>query len=221
MADCNCAIRTNYFSVKDEDTFRRLMDRVYGEDKIDIIEDIDPSGIKKFGFCTLGAIQGLRNAIEDEEGDNWYLININGEKIADSDFDDIVLHADQSHIRNGVMIAQKNGKYSFYKEESTVGTYSDSDIITDDGIVAVCVNGKWGFVDLDGNTVIAPTYDNAKSFSNGLAAVYNGEHWGFINSEGVLVIDYIFFDTDYFNAEGCCMVESVEGGWQLISLYIN
>lgn len=177
-------------------------------------------GDKQFGgFDAAGTFVNGQAAVK--QGDTWFLIDTNGEKVANSDFDEIVLCADQSHIRNGVMIAQKDGKYSFYKEESTVGAYSDTDIITDDGIVAVCVNGKWGFVDLDGNTVIAPSYENAKSFSNGLAAVYNGEHWGFIDTKGVLVIDYIFFDADYFNAEGCCMVESVEGGWQIISLYIK
>lgn len=177
-------------------------------------------GDKQFGgFESAGTFVNGQAAVR--QGNNWFLINTNGEKTTNSVFEDIVLHADLSHISNGVMIAQKNGQYSFYKEESTIGAYSDADIITDDGIVAVCVNGKWGFVDLDGNVVIEPAYENAKSFSNGLAAVYNGEHWGFINTEGILVIDYIFFDADYFNTEGCCMVESVEGGWQLISLYIK
>lgn len=39
-------------------------------------------------------------------------------------------------------------------------------------------NGKWGFVNNDGKTVIEPKFDEAMSFSNGLAAVRSGDKWG-------------------------------------------
>lgn len=91
-----------------------------------------------------------------------------------------------------------------------------------DNMIAVCKDGKWGFVDLEGKEIIAPKYKDAKSFSNGLAAVSDGEKWGFIDSAGNLVIDYLFYGGDYFNDEGCCMVETGQGTtWQLISLYIK
>ena len=45
MANYCCAIRTNYFHVKDADKFRKNMSRVYGcEDTVDLWEDEDADG---------------------------------------------------------------------------------------------------------------------------------------------------------------------------------
>lgn len=45
-----------------------------------------------------------------------------------------------------------------------------------EGLLAVEKDGKSGFIDTAGRVVIPLTYDNARSFSEGLAAVYIG--WG-------------------------------------------
>lgn len=178
-------------------------------------------GDKEFGdYTQAGTFINGQAAVQ--QGDKWFLIDNKGEKVSEKTYEDIILHMDGAHLKNGVMIAKEDGTYKFYKDEQVLGSYSDVDIITDDNMIAVCVDGKWGYVDLDGNEVIPPTYIEAKSFSNGLAAVSNGEHWGFINTDGVLVIDYIFYGADYFNSEGYCMVETgKEANYQLISLYIN
>ena len=91
--------------------------------------------------------------------------------------------------------------------------------MTDDNMIAVCKNGKWGFVNSEGEEVIVPVYAEAKSFSNGLAAVSNGETWGFIDRDGTLVIDYVFLNADYFNSKGNCMVEESLDNWKLLTLY--
>lgn len=70
MANYCCAIRTNYFHVKDEEKFRDLMSRVYGsEDSVDLWEEKDSAGKTVFGFGVYGGIAGLRNAQEDEGDD--------------------------------------------------------------------------------------------------------------------------------------------------------
>ena len=70
MANYSCTIRTNYFRVKDEDSFRELMSRVYGsEDSVDIFERRDNNGTLYFGFGCYGGIGGLRNAASDEDDD--------------------------------------------------------------------------------------------------------------------------------------------------------
>lgn len=178
-------------------------------------------GDKQFGtYIQAGTFINGQAAVK--QGEDWFLIDENGERISKETYEDIVLNKDGSHVKNGVMIAKKNGIYSFYKDGKIIGNFSDVDIITDDNMVAVCVDGKWGYVDLDGNELIAPSYIEAKSFSNGLAAVSNGEYWGFINTDGTLVIDYTFYGADYFNSKNCCMVETGKNTtWQLISLYIE
>lgn len=198
---------------------------VYSEGLIAILNDssysyYDSLGDKQFGAYTqAGAFIDGQAAVQ--QNNKWFLIDKEGKKVSDDTYEDIILHANGSHLSNGVMIAKKDGTYKFYKDGKSFGGYSDVDIITDDNLIAVCKNGKWGYVDLEGKEIIAPSYTDAKSFSNGLAAVSNGEYWGFIDSNGTLVIDYRFVDADYFNSEACCMVATGENNWQLISLYIT
>lgn len=67
---CISLIRTNYFRVKDEESFRNLMARVYGcEDTVDFWPAKDKDGNTVFGFGCYGGISGVRNAEEDEDGD--------------------------------------------------------------------------------------------------------------------------------------------------------
>ncbi|MGH9877786.1 MAG: WG repeat-containing protein [Nitrososphaerales archaeon] len=50
-------------------------------------------------------------------------------------------------------------------------------------------DGKWGYIDRTGKVIIAPQFDFARDFSEGLALVgKDGKHY-FINDEGEIVID--------------------------------
>ena len=41
-------------------------------------------------------------------------------------------------------------------------------------------DGLYGYVDIDGQWVIAPRFESAQPFSEGLAAVCQGGLWGYI-----------------------------------------
>ena len=70
MANYTCKIRTNYFHVKDEEAFRALMARVYGEEApIRVFEDTDEQGRPVFGFGCNGGIAGVKNAHCDADDD--------------------------------------------------------------------------------------------------------------------------------------------------------
>lgn len=198
---------------------------VYSENLIAIKNDTSYSyynslGDKQFGeYDAAGAFVNGVAAVQ--KNGKWFLIDTTGKEVSADKYEDIILQANGTHLKDGIMIAKKDGSYKIYHNGKPIGSYSDADIITDDNMIAVCKDGKWGFVDLDGKEIIAPQYKDAKSFSNGLAAVSDGEKWGFIDSTGNLVIDYLFYGGDYFNTKGCCMVETGQGtAWQLISLYI-
>ena len=66
MANYDATIRTNYFSVKDEKAFRKLMESVNAEAEIHIFEQEMYDGSKKFGFGCYGAISGIC-AVSDED----------------------------------------------------------------------------------------------------------------------------------------------------------
>jgi hypothetical protein len=56
------------------------------------------------------------------------------------------------------------------------------------GLYPIKVDGKYGFMDRTGNTVITPQFDETGGFSEGLAAVRIGNKFGYINTKGVVVI---------------------------------
>ena len=56
------------------------------------------------------------------------------------------------------------------------------------GPLPVQRDGKWGYIDLTGKVVIAPHFDGAHCFYEGLAAVRLDGKWGFIDPTGKLVI---------------------------------
>lgn len=57
-----------------------------------------------------------------------------------------------------------------------------------DPFAAICLNGKWGFINTNGEVVILPQYDCVDDFSEGLAGIKNGGFWGYINKNNKLVI---------------------------------
>lgn len=61
-----------------------------------------------------------------------------------------------------------------------------------EGLTAVKIKKKWGYIDRDGKFVIKPQFDDASNFSEGLAAVQLGCYYGFINKHGKLVIPATF-----------------------------
>ena len=159
------------------------------------------------GFEEAGTFQDGTAAVKQDGV--WFLINDSDEKISD-EYDEIILNARGEYLSDNVMLAAKEqGHYCFYdKDMKELSSFEadEVDILTADGIVAYCQNGKWGFVDRDGNTVIEPQYTMARSFSFGIAAVCKDNIWGFVDREGNVVIDFQFANALYFDEQGTCPV---------------
>lgn len=220
---------TRAFLIDEDDVIQGILDfepdaaGVYAEGLIAISKDgsygyYDSLGDYQFGdYDEAGTFTDGKAAVKD--GDVWYLIDTTGAKVSEETYDDIVLCEDGTYLLDDVMIASQNGVYSIYTDGEASGSYEDADLVTKDGIIAVCSDGLWGYVNLKGEEVIAPTYEAALSFSNGLAAVCIDDKWGFIDEDGNLVIECLFYGAGYFNSEGFCMAETADGTqWQLIEL---
>ena len=167
-------------------------------------------GTKMFGdYDEAGCFINDKAAVKT--GDNWFLVNKSGETVSDK-FYDIKLAPTGAYISNGITVAKDSSqKYSMYDSDlNKIGNLEceDMDYAADAELIAFKNNGKWGYADKDGNVVIEPEYDNAKSFSNGLGAVCKDGKWGFINKQKEQAIDYIFDEADYFNADGSCIVKN-------------
>lgn len=208
-------------------TFMPENSSIFAEGLVAIMKGGKYSYYNKLGDKKFGDYEEASAFIKDRAAvklGDWYLINKEGEKVSKSVYEDIVINQDLSYIKDGIMIAKKDGKYALYDSKGKkIGKFECDEIdrIAEDSLIAFREGEKWGFVNKEGKVIIEPQYRDAKSFSNGLAAVNNGEFWGFINKKGEVVIDYRFLNTDYFNSEACCMVETGHETWQLISLYIK
>ncbi|WP_022728826.1 WG repeat-containing protein [Fodinicurvata sediminis] len=58
-------------------------------------------------------------------------------------------------------------------------------------------DGKWGYVDWDGNWVIEPQWEQADDFSEGRAAVGTGQRWGIIDRSGNHVLETTYENPSY------------------------
>lgn len=73
-----------------------------------------------------------------------------------------------------------------------------------EGLAAVKLNGKWGYIDSENRMRIAARFDGAQSFKGGMAAVHVGRpfegegKWGYIDMSG----QYLFEPTDALSYSG-------------------
>jgi hypothetical protein len=88
-----------------------------------------------------------------------------------------------------------------------------------DGLAAVCLNNKWGFIDTTGREIIQPQYNIANAFSEGLAAVCSENGWGFIDTTGKIIVpmkydsSFNFFTAPYFFSDGLANVGIRDDGY--------
>ena len=170
------------------------------------------------GYLEAGSFQDGQAAVRTSEG--WQIIDEQGEQAEEGLWEDIRLDAAGRYDQDGCILAKSGGSWGIYSSswKPREGFQCDDIDVHLDGAIAFCRDGLWGFVDEDGEEVIAPAYDQARSFSGGVAAVCKDGLWGFIDEEGQLVVDYQFADAGYFSPEdGSCPVQLEKGGrYQMI-----
>jgi len=75
----------------------------------------------------------------------------------------------------------------------TIQTSQDSTIL-----IAFKKENKWGFKNLNNETIIDCIYDEALNFQEGKAAVKKDDNWGFINTKGDICSDFIYERIDSY-----------------------
>lgn len=176
---------------------------------------------EKFGaYDEAGAMNCGVAAVRD--GSTWFVINDKGSRVGDNTFDEIVLDDRTVAFRNNVAFAKNNGKYILIDTKGNqIGTNSWDDVIAfnSDEPAAVKSGNKWGFVNSKGELVVQPTYENARSFSNGFAAVCDLGKWGYIDSTAYEIsIECKFEDAGDFSQKGSVFIKD-DGMWSLLKIY--
>ena len=97
------------------------------------------------------------------------------------------------------------------------GKYDWHDDCICNGLIKVRLDGKYGFINKDGEEIIPCKYEDADAFSDGLAKVKSAEGWGFVNENGEEIISCKYEDVDVF-FDGLALVQSNEGwGWGFVN----
>mgnify|MGYP006334487577 CR=1 FL=1 len=147
-------------------------------------------------------------------------MDASGKDYTGKSYQGVVMDEKEIVYRNGrVFVYDGSGYRMIDSSGKEYGhSFEDARTFNDATYAAVKVNGKWGFVNKEGEMVIDPVYDDARSFSNGLAAVMIDGAWGFIDKNGELVINAIFCDAKDFSAKGTAYVHDGKY-WRLLVLY--
>lgn len=175
-------------------------------------------------FCSgiFEAVSNCQNGIAAVfSNGKWVLADTKMYLINDLQFEDIKLHSNMDYFFENIMIASANGSYGIYDNQGNLKnefSCKDADVYMGEYIAFLDINGKWGYVDIDGNIVIEPRFEKAKSFSGDLAAIQLNGKWGFIDTKGEVVIEPQFLDADYFNDSGACMVSLEDGEYHFLQL---
>lgn len=149
----------------------------------------------------------------------WFFINEKGKTITDK-YEQILYDEKGIAFRNGRAFVKNSQVVSMIDNDGKIigEGYEDAHpFFAEDGYAAVVVNGKWGFIDKDGEMKIEPQFDDARSFMNGLAAVEKNGKWGYITESGTIAIDYSFEGAKEFNSKGIAFIKMMDK-WITIKL---
>lgn len=173
-------------------------------------------------------------------GEVWDVINDKGQSIIQSEYYGygvflklydyrVTIHPNK-HFTEGLVpvsveILDKNYKgpavsgYLNKSGELELYGYYEKVFNFQDGYAAVVKNGKYGFINHNGEWVIKPTFAMCGSFSNGLAPALDEKtrKWGFINKQGAWAIEPQFSKAKDFS-DGLAAVWK-DFKWGYINVY--
>lgn len=99
----------------------------------------------------------------------------------------------------------KNDEEMKYIDIDTEKETTNIEVYKDNSLFANKENGKWGFIDANGNTVVETQFDKVTEFNEyGYAGIKKDGKWGIINSNGEIVLEptYVLQDEKYLNFIG-------------------
>lgn len=117
--------------------------------------------------------------------DKWAIMTVDGEQITDFQYDSI------TGFHDGIAVINRNIYINKECEVVLENTYEVCRSFSEKRS-AVLQDGKWGFIDIEGNLVIPPLYDEVGWFNNNVVPVKLNNKWGVIDSSGNVILDCVY-----------------------------
>lgn len=94
-----------------------------------------------------------------------------------------VLYTTENYIK---LLSDKDMKYL----DNEGNLINNKEIFTENSILSYAKNGKWGFIDKEGNTIVEAKYDMVTEFNDyGFAGIYLDNKWGVVNEKGEIIVE--------------------------------
>ena len=161
----------------------------------------------------LASQAGRDNLIEVSKGKLRGFYNREGKVIVPVSYESRSVWKD-----NALAVKLPDSKIRFYREDGTVISDHMYDQVSDfqGGSAIVKLDGKYGYLFYDGKE-IAPLYQEARWFAEGLAPVKMDRKWGVINQTGAVVIEPSYKDSGPSFSSGLLAVKNKENLWGFIN----
>lgn len=186
---------------------------------------------QKFGYadtnmklktkCEWNSASNLYNGVAAvQKGNDWKLLGSDLQQKTNEVYEDILIdEAGFCSRQERIFAKQKDGYYLLDTDGKRVGelVFENARPFGEDEMTAVCIDGKWGFINVNGELVIPCKFDDARAFAYTLAPVKQNGKWGYVDTTGEIVIDPQFEDAYAFNKNGTAPVK--KKNWYLIQLY--
>lgn len=147
----------------------------------------------------------------DEEGYGWVctddgfgFVNREGYLVIPDEYETI----NYPFFQNDYCIARKNGKYGIFDRQNNpvVPFIYDNifaDLSSESPRVALCFNGKWKIIDIDGNLILHLNYDDFYSFNEDLIIVGNDDKYGIIDFDQNVIMDFEWDHLEFIGDNFC------------------
>jgi hypothetical protein len=151
----------------------------------------------------------IKGRIKVEKNGKIGFINESGKELVPIKYDEIEgFGSSTKKFSDKLVIVKNNGKVGLidFEEGHLVIPVLYNEIFEFKALTAssykiakVNRNGKYGFVNMDGEEIISPIYDEIKDFNNGYASFRINNKWGLINSFGKETINSSYDEPLSFN----------------------
>ena len=132
------------------------------------------------------------------------LVDNDGKRIIKPEYDEI-----SPLWQDSIYVVRNGSKYSFITKSGRIMDHDDNrfqDVMgMREDFIGVKIDGKWGFVDVNGKLRIANRYDGIGLYNEGRAPVKILGHWGYIDKLELLKVQPKYDEVSEFK-NGLCIV---------------